>query len=503
MKFTIVLLLLATPGLVKATDQDLHQQLEHMDALLFENAFNQCDLDVLERITHTDFEFYHDQGGEQDRAEFFAAIRKNICGNPDAKPIRKLAPGTLTVFPMYDDGELYAALQSGEHDFYIRAADQSMVKTGTARFTSLWALHNTQWLLKRVLSYDHQPSTIVYPSQAVERDMDAGFRPALFDTERRISALLKQHHIPSIGMGVIEGGRLQQLRMFAAEQAPPLDAIYKVASLTKPIAALVTLKLVNEGRWDLDSPLSRYFVDPDVAKSAELRSLTTRHVLSHQSGFPNWRYLSPNNTLRFEFKPGTRYQYSGEGFEYLRKAIEAKLGQPFEDVAQQTLFEPLAMLDTHFYWHDQVDARRFQPGHDADGKKLPVARHTRANAAANLLTTVEDYAKFMIYLSAGAELDPSLFAEMVRPHVDVSQASTFALGWQRFDIASTDSQPSEYVLQHTGGDPGVKTIAVLMPQSQRGLVLLSNSENATKLWGKIISEHYGTLGISLTNANFQ
>lgn len=495
--------MLVAHSLAIASDVDLNQQLERMDSLLFEQSFNQCDMAVLERITHTDFEFYHDQGGEQDRDAFFEAMKTNICATPDAKPIRKLAPGTLKVFPMYNNGELYAALQSGQHDFYIRTPGQPMTKTGTARFLSLWALENQQWLLKRVLSYDHQAPSIHYASETVEQEMDAAFRPALFNTESRIKALLKQHNIPSIGMGVIENGRLQQIRMFAAEQAPPLDAIYKVASLTKPVAALVTLTLIDQGRWDLDSPLSNYFVDPDVAEHPDLKSLTTRHVLSHQSGFPNWRYLSPDNTLKFEFKPGTQYQYSGEGFEYLRKAIEAKLGQPFEQIAHHTLFAPLAMHDTHFYWREQVDAGRFQAGHDTEGKPLPVEQHTRANAAANLLTTVEDYAKFLIHLSAGAGLDPALFAEMVRPHIDVNNASSFALGWQRFDLASTEDQPAEYVLQHTGSDPGVRTIALLMPQSQRGLVLLSNSENAPKLWGKIIAEHFGALGIALVNANFE
>ena len=503
MRALFVLTLLWFCSVANAADQSLYQQLEHMDTQLFEKSFNQCDLSVLDSIIDTDFEFYHDQGGVSDGEGFVAAIKANICATPEAKPIRKLAPGTLEVFPMYNNGDLYGALQTGIHDFYIKKPGQAMYQTGTAKFTHLWVLNDHQWRLKRVLSFDHQAPSITYPTEAIEQAMKAGYRPALFNTEAPIKALLKQHKIPSMAMGIIEHGKLQQVRLFAAEQAPPMDAIYKVASLTKPVAALVTLKLVNQGQWDLDSTLSKYFVDPDVAAAPELQYLTTRNVLSHQSGFPNWRYLSSDNTLKFEFKPGTRYQYSGEGFEYLRKAIEAKLNQPFEQIAQHILFEPLGMRDTHFYWHDSVDETRFQPGHDANGKPLPIERHTQANAAANLLTTVEDYARFMIHLSAGAELEPALFAEMVRPHVEVNGVSSFTLGWQRFDLPSAAEQAPEYILQHTGSDPGVKAIALIMPQSQRGLVLLSNSENATKLWGKIIAEHYGALGISFVNANLQ
>jgi CubicO group peptidase (beta-lactamase class C family) len=58
-------------------------------------------------------------------------------------------------------------------------------------------------------------------------------------------------------------------------------------------------------------------------------------ILSHQTGFPNWRYLNKSNTLSFEFEPGTKYQYSGEGFEYLRKALEAKFKKPLEQLAKE------------------------------------------------------------------------------------------------------------------------------------------------------------------------
>jgi CubicO group peptidase (beta-lactamase class C family) len=92
--------------------------------------------------------------------------------------------------------------------------------------------------------------------------------------------------------------------------------------MTKPITTLVTLKLIEQGKWSLDEPISNYYTDPDVADDPRSKRLTTRHILSHQTGFPNWRGKNPGGKLVFEFSPGTKYQYSGEGFEYLRAVLK-------------------------------------------------------------------------------------------------------------------------------------------------------------------------------------
>jgi CubicO group peptidase (beta-lactamase class C family) len=64
---------------------------------------------------------------------------------------------------------------------------------------------------------------------------------------------------------------------------------------------MVTLKLVSQGKWNLDEPIYKYWTDPDVAKDPNSKILTTRHLLSHQSGFKNWRFINPDNKLHFDF----------------------------------------------------------------------------------------------------------------------------------------------------------------------------------------------------------
>src|SRR5690606_7858649 len=118
----------------------------------------------------------------------------------------------------------------------------------------------------------------------------------------------------------------------------------------------------------------------------------------HQSGFPNWRYGRKDQKLVFEFEPGTKFQYSGEGFEFLRKALEKKFGRSLQALAETYVFAPLKMEDTHYFWSEEVDESRYAVESDTLGNPFPYTKYTTPNAAANMLTTVSDYAAFMAYV---------------------------------------------------------------------------------------------------------
>lgn len=139
-----------------AKSSDLFQALKKQDSIFFERSFNLCDLAYLNKAIHPDIVFYHDQGGVQNRVQFIEAVKNNICGDSTRKPIRKVVKESLEVFPMYNNGVLYAALQTGVHDFYIRERNKPDQHTSRARFTHLYVLEKGEWLLKEVLSYDHR-----------------------------------------------------------------------------------------------------------------------------------------------------------------------------------------------------------------------------------------------------------------------------------------------------------------------------------------------------------
>lgn len=153
--FVLLGSLLSAKAQLAKTDS-LYLALKQQDSIFFERSFNLCDLDYLDKTTHPEMVFFHDQGGIQHKAEFMAAVKNNICGNPGQKPIRKAAPQSLEVFPLYSNGQLYGVIQTGIHDFYIRESGKADRQTSRAKFTHVWLLDNGRWLLREVLSYDHK-----------------------------------------------------------------------------------------------------------------------------------------------------------------------------------------------------------------------------------------------------------------------------------------------------------------------------------------------------------
>lgn len=154
--FTLVLAFQNTAAQV-ATTSELYSTIKEMDQILFENGFNQCMISDIEPLISDDLEFYHDQGGiTRTKADFLRTIKQNICANQAQKPMRHLVENSLEVYPLFDKGILYGAIQNGTHEFYLKEANKEAYLTSTAKFSHLWIKETDAWKLKRVLSYDHK-----------------------------------------------------------------------------------------------------------------------------------------------------------------------------------------------------------------------------------------------------------------------------------------------------------------------------------------------------------
>lgn len=142
---------------------ELFKALKANDSLLFNVGFNTCDISQFKTFITDDLEFYHDNSGISNSKEAFILSMKNgICSPNNTVTIRRtLVAGSLKVFPLYDNGTLYGAIQTGEHTFNELAKDGSQSQGSLAKFTHLWIKENENWKIKRVLSYDHktQPNT--------------------------------------------------------------------------------------------------------------------------------------------------------------------------------------------------------------------------------------------------------------------------------------------------------------------------------------------------------
>lgn len=454
-----------------AKDSSLFLELKKQDSIFFDLGFNQCNISYLEKMVDNDLKFYHDLGGFQDKKIFLEKTKNNICSSSGQKPIRKLQPESLEIFPLYNNNVLYGAIQSGVHHFYIREKGKDDVWVGTAKFTSVWKKNGNEWRLSDVLSYGHQ-------------------EPKQENTQlNEIEQILKESNVPAMGIGIIKNGKLTKIDVYGSldkQNSAPYNTVFKVASLTKPVFAMTVLKLIDKGLLGLDEPLYNYWIDSDVKSNKWHKKLTARIILSHQTGFPNWRYQNGSNKLEFEFEPGTAYQYSGEGFEYLRKAVENKLGKSIEELAQEYLFTSAGMTDTRFWWDEKMDASRYANNFDEKGNMIPSEKYYQANAAANLLTTVEDYGNFIAYVLNGAGISEPLFGEMQAKQSVIKENDFFGLGLEIL----TGFSNGEYALFHTGIDPGVRTLAIIFPKSKNGYIIFMNSDNAVKVYEEILNDFY-------------
>ena len=304
-----------------------------------------------------------------------------------------------------------------------------------------------------------------------------------------VNSLMTEYHVPVVGISIIENGKIKHVRMFGnlPKHSPaPENTLFNIASLTKPLTSTTVLILVSQGKWKLDEPLSNYWVDPDVAADERHKKLTTRHVLSHQSGLPNWRGHEPGGKLSFAFEPGTQYKYSGEGFEYLRQALEHKFKIPFENLVDSLLFKPLGMNDTRFYWDANMDSSLYANRYHEDGSPFELETWHEANPSNLVLTTVSDYARFGIGVMNGTGLTTPVFKEMITKQVQLKNNREYGLGWSMMKGLSN----GEYALVHTGGNPGLKTIVILLPESKGGIVVFTNGEKGDELYEKLVGEMF-------------
>jgi len=276
---------------------------------------------------------------------------------------------------------------------------------------------------------------------------------AIVHLEKDIPDLMSQADVPGLSIAVLRNGRTAWLHNFGIKntktEEPVIDAtIFEAASLSKPVFAYAVLKLVDQGKLGLDVPLSTYLPKPYIERDDRLAKITARIVLSHRTGFRNWR--GDGNPLSIYFTPGERFSYSGEGFIYLQRVVEQVEGKPLNDIMTQLVFTPLGMASSSYVWRADFDERT-ATGHDGDATPQELWKPKDAGAASTLNTTAHDYALFVAAILNGAGLKPATLHEMETPQIAVDPECTnctdrtpkqlsknifWGLGWASFATAS-------------------------------------------------------------------
>lgn len=294
---------------------------------------------------------------------------------------------------------------------------------------------------------------------------------------------MKSAHVPGLAIFIVRDGA-EDVGAFGVRHVgtgAPVDShtVFEAASLSKPVVALAALQFVDEGKLDLDEPLSRLAgaLIPDDPATA---TITARHVLSHTTGLPNWR--RHDVPLRTYFPPGSRFSYSGEGYLYLQAALERLTGDPLDTILQRRVFDPLQMNSSSFIWRDSFD-RVAAFGHDEEGKVEPKFKPDRANAAFSLHTTAVDYGKFVVAAMNGALLSETSARAWMEPQgptpkgrfealestpPETESGVYWGLGW--------GIEPDAGTLFHWGSNPGMTAFVLAAPANRTAFVVFMNSD---------------------------
>ncbi len=295
------------------------------------------------------------------------------------------------------------------------------------------------------------------------------------------------------------------------------DHLFYGASLSKAVFGYIVAQLVVEGQIDLDTPLHTYLDQPitevpfekdwrgwgDLKGDPRVNEITARMCLNHTTGFPNWRWITKDlqidgeYPLTFFFDPGERYSYSGEGMQLLQYVVEHITGKGLEELARGRVFKPFGMANTSYLWQEEFEGT-YCFGHTSDQQVIPKDKNDEAGAAGSMETTPEDYSRFLTAVLQQAEEGSPVIDSLFQPSVRIRSKAQFGpLAYE--DTTAHDDIALSYgmgwgILQTPNGfgafkeghSEGFQHYSILFPETGRGILLMSNSDNGESIFRDLL-----------------
>jgi CubicO group peptidase (beta-lactamase class C family) len=358
-----------------------------------------------------------------------------------------------------------------------------------------------KWLLPVLIATS---STAATPDDRIAA-MERSISPLVTirgETPRRASLAQRMNElkVPAISLAVIRGGRIEWAKAYgyadkdASIKATP-TTLFQAGSISKPVAALAALKLVEDGALSLDGDVNGKLKSwrlPDNEFTAH-HSVTLRTILNHTAGTTVWGFpgyerdtkvpsivevldgRGNTEAIRVWKPPGESWRYSGGGYTILQVMLTDVTGQPFPDLMKRLVLRPLAMMDSTY---EQPLPDKWRPraasGYQSNGSKVPGSWHIYPEmAAAGLWTTASDLARFLLEVERshhgkGRILSAKMTGEMLAPGMN-----NHGLG----PVISADGKR----FGHGGADAGFQADATAFIDGDAGVVIMTNSDNGIRL----------------------
>jgi CubicO group peptidase (beta-lactamase class C family) len=332
--------------------------------------------------------------------------------------------------------------------------------------------------------------------------------------QERMAAL----HVPGVSIAMIHNGVLEWST--AAGTATPdgaqvhVDTLFQAGSISKPVAAMAALRLVQQGKLNLDADINTYLTSWKLpaSEAAAGKPVTLRELLTHTGGttvhgFAGYAAGEPVPTLvqvldgvkpanseaiRVDIAPGTKWRYSGGGYTIMQQTLIDVTKEPFPQLMRDTVLTPIGMTESTYQQPLPAEWRaRAAAPYDDKGKPIVGGAHTYPEmAAAGLWTTSTDLARYVIEnqrsLNPAAEGNHVLSVEMTKQMLTAGMGS-FGLGPH---MGGSASRP---YFTHGGVDEGFEALFVGYEEGD-GAVVMTNAQGGMRLADEVmrsIATEYG------------
>lgn len=330
-----------------------------------------------------------------------------------------------------------------------------------------------------------------------------------------IARRLAVHRVPGVSVAVINDGKIDWARGYGVARigdsaTVTADTLFQAASISKPVAAVALLALVDAGKLSLDADVNATLTSwkiPPPAPSAPVATtepVTLRRLLSHTAGltvhgFAGYAADAPRPTLLqildgtppansapviLDLTPGTKWRYSGGGYTVAQQLALDVSGDTFPALVRTRVLAPAGMDASTFEQPlPAALAARAAAGHIAGNTRLPGDAHVYPElAAAGLWTTPTDLARFALTLRAALDGQPSFLTRATATAMITPPLADTLYGLGIGVIGSGD----RLQLAHSGSNEGFRCSFVFYPRTGRGAIVMTNSDNGGTLIPEIL-----------------
>jgi CubicO group peptidase (beta-lactamase class C family) len=258
-----------------------------------------------------------------------------------------------------------------------------------------------------------------------------------------VERLMADHDVPGLALVVISDGEIARISTYGIRDVRSRaslnpGSIMSGMSWTKFVFSAYVAELAAEGRIDLDRSIADYLHQPlpdyedytDLAGDDRWESLTLRLLLSHQSGFPNFRFFPPHSDyepeapLAFFQDPGRAYAYSGEGFQIAQLVVSEALDIDIAEDLERRLLAPLGSENIGLTWRESFEAD-YDAGHDMDGERIGHPVREEFDAAGSINGSPRAFGHLVAAFLDGDLISDSARNALLSPQVAIRSAHQF------------------------------------------------------------------------------